>query len=43
MRADLVDGGPAGHAEGDHDVAALVLDEALALDGQVLEPGHRAP
>ena len=28
--ADLVDGGPAGHAEGHHDPAVLLLDQALA-------------
>ncbi len=38
--ADLVDGGPSGHPEGDDYLAALVLDEQLARDGEVLEAGH---
>ena len=43
MGTDLVDGRPPGHAEGDHDGAALLLDESLALHAQVLDPGHGAP
>ena len=40
--ADLVDLLLAGHAEGDHDPAALLLDQLLGRHGQVLEAGDGA-
>ena len=42
MRAELVDRLRPRHAEHDDDGAAVGLDQPLRLDGQVLEPWHRA-
>ena len=43
VRAHLVDGRPTGHSECHHDPAVLLLDDALALDPEVLEPGNGTP
>ncbi len=43
VRAHLVDGRPTGHAECHHDPAVLLLDDALALDPEVLEAGNGTP
>jgi hypothetical protein len=40
--ADLVHLLPAGHAQGDHNAAAVLLDHLLGRHGQVLEAGDGA-